>query len=264
MQQSCSDAACGRTPVATATSFRRRGGPWNAARSALARPQAIGCRGCSGLWGGGQCVLVGASRHARRLVHQDKPIRLLHIGGISNSGLHELLTELRRTTSLPSTSRRAIEASFSRRFDGLKLVRPMPFAERSGVFNWEFLDPNMLIAESVAESALLRQSFENALSETPSSLSRPWRLVIGFDEYAPGNKFKAKPPSKEQAPLGLLIVDQRKANQKPDVANLGCFRLWRCPWLGWAWPLWLDHIVVIQVAAPSLLVCTISGPEASW
>ncbi len=59
-----------------------------------------------------------------------------------------------------------------------------------GTFDWFFVRPNVLLESLVAESAELQHAFADALKRWPSSPSRPWRLVVGHDEYAPGSKFR--------------------------------------------------------------------------
>jgi len=60
----------------------------------------------------------------------------------------------------------------------------------SGEYEWEFADPVTLVQDSVMRSASLAKLFADTAHQFPPSLSSPWRLVVAFDEFAPGNKLK--------------------------------------------------------------------------
>ena len=66
-----------------------------------------------------------------------------------------------------------------------------PLADSDAMFGWILLDPCRLLAESVACSPRLQSVFAKALREHPCSMERQWKMVIAFDEFAPGNKMKA-------------------------------------------------------------------------
>ena len=55
---------------------------------------------------------------------------------------------------------------------------------------WELCNPNLLMSRLVSESSILQGWFAEALSRFPSSPDSPWRLLVGFDEFVPGNKLK--------------------------------------------------------------------------
>ena len=54
----------------------------------------------------------------------------------------------------------------------------------------------LMFATMVSESAPLQQLLKKALRESPSSRERPWSLVVGFDEFVPGNKLQLQPSRK--------------------------------------------------------------------
>ncbi len=50
------------------------------------------------------------------------------------------------------------------------------------------MDPNRLLAATIDVSPGLRALFLEAVSRSPPSLEHPWSLVVGFDEFTPGDK----------------------------------------------------------------------------
>ena len=47
-----------------------------------------------------------------------------------------------------------------------------------------------MLSEMIEKSQQLAELYNRAALENPPSVERPWSLVIGFDEFAPGNKLK--------------------------------------------------------------------------
>lgn len=118
--------------------------------------------------------------------------RLLHMGGVSNAGLSNILQEIRRSipADLPGCSASQINQAALDRFMGLRFVDRLALADDEGFVEFEYVDPAAFLSTSISESPLLARTFRAALETAPSSPSSPWRLVLGFDEFAPGNKLK--------------------------------------------------------------------------
>ncbi len=130
-------------------------------------------------------------RHADRVAIATDLQQLLHRGRISNDGLLRLLKDVRkRNMNLDAVSKHAVRDAFLDRTKAMGLTTRMPLASGEGHFDWFFVNPNALVSNLVAESAELQRAFAEALRRHPSSMARPWRLVLGFDEFAPGNKFR--------------------------------------------------------------------------
>jgi len=116
---------------------------------------------------------------------------VLHTGGISNKGLGDLLKEVKRVVELPAaTSMHSIEQATVARFNALRLLIPMKKAGTDALFEWELVDPSKLVAHSVAASPALANAFSKAMAERPASPEEPWRCIVAFDEFAPGNKLQ--------------------------------------------------------------------------
>ena len=60
--------------------------------------------------------------------------------------------------------------------------------EDGKAFVWEFLDPAKLMQHIVSSSESLQRVYLRAAKRRPPSQDRPWRLVVGFDEFVQGNK----------------------------------------------------------------------------
>jgi hypothetical protein len=121
--------------------------------------------------------------------------RLVHVGGVSSRGLLELLEELRATHAegLPDTlphTQHGIGETIHARFDAMSVELDMPLIVGDGVFKWPLVDPNQLVARSIDFSSTLHDVFSDAVRLNPPSMTNPWSLVVGFDEFVPGNKFK--------------------------------------------------------------------------
>jgi len=62
--------------------------------------------------------------------------------------------------------------------------------------DWEFADPNRLLAEAVDHSPGLAAMVSDAVRRSPPSMAHPWSLIVGFDEFVPGNKLQSDPRRK--------------------------------------------------------------------
>jgi hypothetical protein len=112
---------------------------------------------------------------------------LLHIGGLSNMGLCDLLKAIRKLPSLPEASRHQINEVHAARFTTVRHVEPMPLVDSDGeTYAWELCEPNLMLASVLGECPRLAEVYLNALRTKPM----PWSLVLGWDEFAPGDKLK--------------------------------------------------------------------------
>jgi len=131
-------------------------------------------------------------RKRRRTTAADILRRVAGAGGVSAAGLSDIIAELQAAGSEVqelASSRRVISRAILDTFDEFRLVLQMPLIE-GGFFDWELLEPGRLMAETVHRCPLVRQAFTAAVAASPPSVRNPWHLVVGFDEFAPGNKLK--------------------------------------------------------------------------
>ena len=76
------------------------------------------------------------------------------------------------------------------RFAILAFAINMPKADSPETVEWTMLDPNRLLVEMGHSSARVNAVWAEAWAANPPSQARPWSLVLGFDEFAPGNKLQ--------------------------------------------------------------------------
>ena len=110
--------------------------------------------------------------------------QLLHIGGVSTSGLAKILDRLQHMDLANVSDWQLRQANFTV-FNKLAHTIKMD-ANGGGAFDWELLHPNKLLAEMVSENDAFRHHMSEAFRRRPPSVDCPWRLIIGFDEFTPG------------------------------------------------------------------------------
>jgi hypothetical protein len=118
----------------------------------------------------------------------DVASRCLHTGGTSIQGLSQIF-ELLDGTTIQRVSRSALNDANREVFGRHSFVEQLPLHDGSS-FAWELLDPNLWLTSLVGQSPVLHEIFRIATARFPPSEARPWRLVLGFDEFAPGNKLQ--------------------------------------------------------------------------
>ena len=62
--------------------------------------------------------------------------------------------------------------------------------EEGEELQWTLLHPAKLVQQLVDESPALAEVSGNAANRSAPSQERLWRIVLGFDEFAPGNKLR--------------------------------------------------------------------------
>ena len=114
---------------------------------------------------------------------------ILHTGSISTTGLAELVRRLRaQSIDLDNIGRRSLRTANYDLLVRYGVVDKLPLVEGGESFEWTYLAPAAWLAALVGKSSALESIFAAALATAPCSMHRPWSLIIGFDEFAPGNK----------------------------------------------------------------------------
>ena len=90
---------------------------------------------------------------------------------------------------LPGSGARNINEVTHERFLSMRKSFMLPRCD-GGELEWELIDPVALVCRSVAESPRMANAVRASLAATPCSMATPWTLVVGYDEFAPGNKLK--------------------------------------------------------------------------
>jgi hypothetical protein len=136
------------------------------------------------------------------------------------------------------------------RFESVKRIESMPLIE-GGFVDWEFADPNTLLANLVDHSPALNRLFTEAVRISPPSVNKPWSLVVGFDEFVPGNKLKVDNKRKTMVlsfsflELGQAALSQGLAWQTPV-----CLRASLIHSVVGGWPHFLKVYLQRQLVGP--------------
>ena len=126
--------------------------------------------------------------------------QLLHTGGITNAALAALLKKISENPELVDSARSAKIADANlATFFGLRHVQRLPMVGHEQPFEWEMCDPNRLVAYLIDRCPRLADAFADAANRFPCSASQPWHLVIGFDEFTPGNLLRPNNARKTMA-----------------------------------------------------------------
>jgi hypothetical protein len=119
--------------------------------------------------------------------------RVLHVGQVSITGLHKILSRLKEASrDTEDFADLGIDVHRLRRvnldiFMSVRHVEKM-FLSGGGEFDWEFADPAKLMGVVLNRNLNLQDVYLRALAEHPCSPEKPWSIVVGFDEFVPGDK----------------------------------------------------------------------------
>lgn len=105
------------------------------------------------------------------------------------TGLSQVLGQLQKEDARATESiRKSLMETNKDLFNQFRCSENLDLADGRGVWAWEFLDPCRTLSLVIDRSPGLQQLYESAWARSPPSLEKPWRIVVGFDEYVPGNK----------------------------------------------------------------------------
>ena len=77
-------------------------------------------------------------------------------------------------------------------FNQVRHIIDMPLKKGVGTFKWELADPNLLLVLLLGKCPELAAAFGAAANVKEPTFDNPWSLIVGFDEYIPGNKLSYK------------------------------------------------------------------------
>lgn len=112
-------------------------------------------------------------------------LRNLH--GVSNSALSDILQRLKQSSLLKceAPTEKDLRLKTAAEFSEVQFTLSLEL-EAGGRWDWQFCDPGVLLRLLVQKPSLQR-AYAEAWSKNPGSIGNPWHLVVGFDEYQPGN-----------------------------------------------------------------------------
>ena len=81
---------------------------------------------------------------------------------------------------------RSWNEAYAAHWNAVATTLDVPAAEDGRPLEWVMAQPTQLMQTVVGESPELQECYAEALRDDPCSADRPWKAVIGFDEFAPG------------------------------------------------------------------------------
>ena len=110
----------------------------------------------------------------------------MDLKGTSNKTLTILLKKLQGEGISPNM----MTAVRLDRWNAVKDALELKAADGEGIVTIPYANPNRLLQFTSSVSDDFRKMLEAAFVRHPCSRERPWNLLIGFDEYVPGDKLK--------------------------------------------------------------------------
>jgi hypothetical protein len=178
--------------------------------------------------------------------------RLLHVGNVSNKGLLKILSIVRQELDLPiHATPWELDAAAQARFNIVRTCIHMPLVG-GGTFDWHLCDPNALLARMVEDSPCLSELYMRAVSTNPPSFERPWTLLIGFDEFSPGDKFSCNNLRKSMM-LNFSFLELGRAALSTDLCWFTpvCVRTQKISKVRGGWSHMLRLYLRLQLLGPS-------------
>ena len=117
---------------------------------------------------------------------------LLHTGRVSMNGLSEILYKLRDSPALLDSSRRDISAANSEAFNQVATTIKLPSNDSDDTIDWTLAHPNWLLTKTVEQCPHFAQVLLETMQKHPPTKERPWGLIVGFDEFTPGDLMHGK------------------------------------------------------------------------
>ena len=109
---------------------------------------------------------------------------LLKIGGASRKELYAILQRLESRADLLTGSAGHLRDASDARWLLVRHAETLPTTD-GGTFEWEFCNPNLLMAMMINDSPALQEVYAKVADKMRDD---PCSLVITFDEYVPGSK----------------------------------------------------------------------------
>lgn len=139
--------------------------------------------------------------------------RLAHVGNCTISGAAQLLKRLSGKPALPEgITKRQLQWQLQKGCDDFKRIGcelKLPAVSGDEPVTWELCHPGRLMRFKLEMSLECQDMWSKALERCPM----PWKVVVAFDEFSPGNKLK--------------VDNQRKTmNMHVNFLELGQQALW--------------------------------------
>ena len=139
----------------------------------------------------------------RQRVDQAKLLQVVHAKGVSGRAL----THIINTLTDAEVSRHDVLTASKARFEQVKHQLRFPTTD-GGEVAFEVCEPKALLALLLDQNEITRRWFEEAWLAYPSTAATPWKLLVGWDEFTPGNKAALK-NSRKMMTLSFSFMELR-------------------------------------------------------
>ena len=133
---------------------------------------------------------MGPKRKRQRTAAETQEVSLALadlLGRSTQEGLQEILRVVSANPEALDAKRRDMYRASRDLLSGVKMTLEMPTL-KGPAFNWVFLHPGRLVTKLTEESSEISEIFATAFNKKKPTFNDPWTLVVGFDEFVPGNK----------------------------------------------------------------------------
>ena len=115
--------------------------------------------------------------------------RLQSVSNVKTTSSKALQTIMRQLEG-SAPNERALTDARQARFATLQTTLPLELERDGSTWDWPVCHPGHLLTRLVSESGMLQDMVADALAKNPCSKATPWTLLVGFDEFVPGNKLQ--------------------------------------------------------------------------
>ena len=111
---------------------------------------------------------------------------VVNIRGVSRRALFDIISRL-GGDEVPTSEWELRQQSLAR-YEEVRHTIEMPSEGSDGTVEWNLCHPLKTLDLLLKENDTMQEWYLNALRRHPCTSSAPWRLLIGWDEFVPGNK----------------------------------------------------------------------------
>ena len=108
----------------------------------------------------------------------------------------ELIEHTNPDAHVPSSAEFYWNRAYAASWEAVATSLDAPAAKDGSPLKWNLAKPCLLIQHVLKESPELQECYAEALRDDPCSADRPWKVVIGFDEFVPGKFQHGEQPKK--------------------------------------------------------------------
>jgi len=140
--------------------------------------------------------------------------------------------------------------AYPTRFDDAKFVIKLP-TDDGGEFAWELVDPNPMFASVAAVNERWASLIKAAVAERPPTIDNKWSLILGYDEFSPGNTLKVDNRRKTMVlSFTFLELGQSAISSGEGWVTPVCVRPSNINKVTGGWPCMLKHYLHRQLFGP--------------